>query len=264
MVLTGGEPMLQPDLVSLSHALGKAGRFVTIETAGTLLRPVHADLMSISPKRANSTPHDLIWTTRHEELRERPEVVARMTREYRYQLKYVIDTPDDVDDVDRHVQSLGGIAPSRVFLMPQGTQADEIRAKTSWLSLAASKARILRVAPAAHRTLRKSARHVKRLIEADQIQAKVAQLGRQITEDYRDRPLTVVGVLTGSLVLVSDLIRSIDLPLRVGMIQASSYRGKTTVADNLGSTSRNCPMSAGVTFSSSMTFSTPAIRSLRS
>jgi hypoxanthine phosphoribosyltransferase len=74
---------------------------------------------------------------------------------------------------------------------------------------------------------------VKRLIEADQIQAKVAQLGRQITDDYRDRPLTIVGVLTGSMVLVSDLIRSIDLPLRVGMIQASSYRGKTTVAENL-------------------------------
>jgi hypoxanthine phosphoribosyltransferase len=74
---------------------------------------------------------------------------------------------------------------------------------------------------------------VKRLIEADQIQAKVAQLGRQITEDYRDKPLTVVGVLTGSLVLVSDLIRSIDLPLRVAMIRASSYSGKTTVPGTL-------------------------------
>jgi hypoxanthine phosphoribosyltransferase len=74
---------------------------------------------------------------------------------------------------------------------------------------------------------------VKRLIEADQIQAKVAELGRQITEDYRARPLTVVGVLTGSMVLVSDLIRHIDLPLRVAMIQASSYRGKATVADKL-------------------------------
>lgn len=104
---------------------------------------------------------------------------------------------------------------------------------------------------------------MKRLIEADQIQAKVAQLGRQITDDYRDRPLTIVGVLTGSMVLVSDLIRSIDLPLRVGMIQASSYRGKTTVADNLASTSRNCRMSADDTFSSSMIFSTLAIRSRR-
>jgi len=96
-------------------------------------------LMSISPKRANSTPHDPVWTTRHEERRERPEVVAQMTRDYRYQLKYVIDTPDDVEDVDQHVQSLGGIAPSRVFLMPQGTRADEVREKNGWLSLAASK-----------------------------------------------------------------------------------------------------------------------------
>ena len=139
VVLTGGEPMLQPDLVSLSHALGRAGRFVTIETAGTVLRAVHADLMSISPKRGNSTPQDAIWTSRHEELRDRPEIVARMTRNYRYQLKYVIDSPSDVDDVDRHVRAIGGIRPSRVFLMPQGTEVEEIREKTSWLTAAASK-----------------------------------------------------------------------------------------------------------------------------
>jgi 7-carboxy-7-deazaguanine synthase len=138
VVLTGGEPMLQPDLVSLSHALGRAGRFVTIETAGTVLRAVHADLMSISPKRGNSTPQDAVWTTRHEELRDRPEIVARMTRSYRYQLKYVIDSPSDVDDVDQHVSAIGGISPSRVFLMPQGTQVEEIREKTSWLTSAAA------------------------------------------------------------------------------------------------------------------------------
>jgi hypoxanthine phosphoribosyltransferase len=74
---------------------------------------------------------------------------------------------------------------------------------------------------------------VRRLIEAAEIQAKVAQIGRQITDDYRGRPLTVIGVLTGSVILVSDLIRSIDLPLRVGMIQASSYRGKATVPDKM-------------------------------
>lgn len=70
---------------------------------------------------------------------------------------------------------------------------------------------------------------MRRLIEAADIQAKVVQLGRQIADDYRGQPLTVVGVLTGALVLVSDLIRSIDLPLRVVMIRASSYRGKATV-----------------------------------
>ena len=69
---------------------------------------------------------------------------------------------------------------------------------------------------------------MKRLIEAAEIQARVIELGRRIAEDYRDRPLTVIGVLTGSVILVSDLIRSIEQPLRVGMIQASSYRGKAT------------------------------------
>jgi hypoxanthine phosphoribosyltransferase len=69
---------------------------------------------------------------------------------------------------------------------------------------------------------------VKRLIEAAEIQERVAQLGRQITADYGGQPLTVIGILTGSLVLVSDLIRAIDLPIRVGMIRASSYVGPTT------------------------------------
>ena len=137
VVLTGGEPLLQPEIVSLSHALKQAGRFVTIETAGTVERPVHADLMSISPKRANSTPTHAVWTDRHEQLRDRADIVARMTRDYRYQLKYVIDRPEDVDDVDRHICGIGGIAPNRVFLMPQGIDADELRQKTSWLRPAA-------------------------------------------------------------------------------------------------------------------------------
>ena len=69
---------------------------------------------------------------------------------------------------------------------------------------------------------------MKRLIEAADIQERVVELGRQIAGDYGGRLLTVVGVLTGSLVLVSDLIRAIDLPVRVGMIRASSYAGRTT------------------------------------
>ncbi len=74
---------------------------------------------------------------------------------------------------------------------------------------------------------------MRRLIEAADIQARVTELGRQITTDYRGRPLTVVGVLTGSLVLVSDLIRTIELPLRVGMIRASSYAGRTTTGSDV-------------------------------
>jgi hypoxanthine phosphoribosyltransferase len=66
------------------------------------------------------------------------------------------------------------------------------------------------------------------LIEAREIQSVVTDLGRRIATEYHGQPLTVLGVLTGSIVFLADLIRSIDLPLRVGLIQASSYRGATT------------------------------------
>lgn len=82
---------------------------------------------------------------------------------------------------------------------------------------------------------------MRRLLEAAEIQARVVQLGRQITDDYRGRPLTVIGVLTGSLILVSDLIRSIELPLRVGMIEASSYRGRVTAPGEIALDARLLP-----------------------
>lgn len=66
------------------------------------------------------------------------------------------------------------------------------------------------------------------LIEATEIQKVVTNLGRRIAAEYLGEPLTVLGVLTGSIVFLADLIRTIDLPLRVGLIQASSYRGATT------------------------------------
>jgi hypoxanthine phosphoribosyltransferase len=69
---------------------------------------------------------------------------------------------------------------------------------------------------------------VKRLIDESEIRDEVARLGRRLADDYRDRPLTVLGVLTGSIILLSDLIRQIDVRLRVGLIQASSYRGRVT------------------------------------
>ena len=69
---------------------------------------------------------------------------------------------------------------------------------------------------------------MKRLIEEADIRTEVTNLGQQIAVEYRDRPLTVLGVLTGSIILLSDLIRKVDVPLRVGLIQASSYRGRTT------------------------------------
>ncbi|MGA0038996.1 MAG: phosphoribosyltransferase [Pirellulales bacterium] len=56
----------------------------------------------------------------------------------------------------------------------------------------------------------------------------IARLARRVREDLGRQPVTVVGVLTGSIVLVADLIRSLEGPVRVGMVWASSYRGTDT------------------------------------
>jgi hypoxanthine phosphoribosyltransferase len=69
---------------------------------------------------------------------------------------------------------------------------------------------------------------MKTLLAAEQIQERVAQLAEQIARDYHGRPMTIVGVLTGCLMFLADLVRHLDLSLRIGLIQASSYRGAAT------------------------------------
>jgi hypoxanthine phosphoribosyltransferase len=71
------------------------------------------------------------------------------------------------------------------------------------------------------------------LLPAERIQQRVSELARQIGADYHDRSLTIVGVLTGCLMFLADLVRQLDLPLRITLIQASSYRGTTTTPGEL-------------------------------
>src|SRR6187431_297595 len=63
------------------------------------------------------------------------------------------------------------------------------------------------------------------LLSADQIQSSVDRLAKEIREREAGRPLTVIAVLTGSIIFLSDLIRKLDMPLRVDVIQARSYAG---------------------------------------
>lgn len=71
---------------------------------------------------------------------------------------------------------------------------------------------------------------MKILIPEDQIHERVLVLAKQIEADYTGKSLTIVAVLTGSLILLADLMRQIGLPLRVALLQASSYKGETTTA----------------------------------
>jgi hypoxanthine phosphoribosyltransferase len=71
------------------------------------------------------------------------------------------------------------------------------------------------------------------LIPADRIQQRVDELARAMMADYGHQPVTIVGVLTGSLMFLADLMRRLELPLRIALIQASSYRGATTTSGEL-------------------------------
>jgi 7-carboxy-7-deazaguanine synthase len=136
VVVTGGEPMIAPSLGDLSRQLRSMGLHITIETAGTVFAEVECDLMSISPKLANSTPHERDggrWAAQHERLRWQPEVIRRLMGRYPYQLKFVIAEPGDAAEVDRMCSALGATA-EHVVLMPEGRTRERIQEKGLWLA----------------------------------------------------------------------------------------------------------------------------------
>lgn len=67
------------------------------------------------------------------------------------------------------------------------------------------------------------------LIPADDIRRRIDSMAVDIAAAYsRQEPVTIVGVLTGCLIFLSDLVRRLDLPLKIELVRASSYRGTAT------------------------------------
>ena len=137
VVITGGEPMIFADLVLLCERLRATDHHITVETAGTRFLPLHCDLMSISPKLANSIPsleRAGEWRDRHEQRRHRPAVMRQLIDTYStYQIKFVIDQPADCDEVVRYLVNYPQIPQHRVFLMPQGIDQPTLITKRQWL-----------------------------------------------------------------------------------------------------------------------------------
>ncbi len=61
-----------------------------------------------------------------------------------------------------------------------------------------------------------------------EIEEKVAELARRISEDYEDRPLILIGVLKGAFIFLSDLARNLSIPAQIDFIGASSYGSSTS------------------------------------
>ena len=137
VVFTGGEPMLSAELVRLTDACMALGRTVTIETAGTVDQAVHCDLMAISPKLPNSVPTDAVWTERHRQTRHRPDVIRALLRRYDAILKFVIDQPGDLDQVQQYLSEFPEVGGEHVWLMPQARTREQLADKSGWVAEAA-------------------------------------------------------------------------------------------------------------------------------
>ncbi|MFY9726239.1 MAG: 7-carboxy-7-deazaguanine synthase QueE [Bryobacteraceae bacterium] len=132
VVITGGEPMIQAEIVPLTERLRVQGLHITIETAGTVFQPVACDLMSISPKLSNSTPKGS-FAEPHDRLRIQPAVLAELMARYDYQLKFVVENPADLEEIRALMEALHA-PPERVILMPEGTEHAKLAERGLWLA----------------------------------------------------------------------------------------------------------------------------------
>jgi 7-carboxy-7-deazaguanine synthase len=146
-VVTGGEPMMFPEVIDLCAALRARGMHVTIETAGTIARggPVLplCDLMSISPKLSSSTPAagdprdpGGVWRRRHEERRLNFAALQALLDTHLspgHQLKFVVTGPADLEEIEGVLGRLTGWAAEDVLLMPEGVTPPSQETKR-WLA----------------------------------------------------------------------------------------------------------------------------------
>jgi 7-carboxy-7-deazaguanine synthase len=138
VVVTGGEPMIMPDIVELCDALKARELHVTIETAATVYKPLKVDLASLSPKLANSTPWDRDggrFAAAHERQRINIPVIQQFIEESpEFQLKFVVSSEGDLAEIERILGQLRGWRPADVLLMPEGTDVATLDSRAGWIA----------------------------------------------------------------------------------------------------------------------------------
>ena len=138
IVLTGGEPMIMPDIAELAAAFKKENCHITIETAATVYKPIELDLASLSPKLSNSTPWEREggrFAASHEKNRINVPVIQKFIDESPdFQLKFVVCGEEDLKEIEQLLRELRDWQPSDVLLMPEGVDSATLAQRGAWLA----------------------------------------------------------------------------------------------------------------------------------
>jgi 7-carboxy-7-deazaguanine synthase len=138
VVITGGEPMIMPEIAELCELLATRGHHITIETAATVYSPVMVHLASLSPKLANSTPKTREggkFAAMHEKQRLNLGVIQQfIDSSADFQIKFVVSNQSDMDEIREVLSCLRGWLPSDVLLMPEGIDQGTLAERGGWVS----------------------------------------------------------------------------------------------------------------------------------
>ena len=130
IVLTGGEPLIQKNLDLLINELATMDFFLSLETNGTIAKPLKIDFVTLSPKLKSSVPTLTKFESMHESIRYDKEALSYWLNNYPYQLKFVVNDDSDENEISWILSDLGINDSENIYVMPQGISKIELESNS--------------------------------------------------------------------------------------------------------------------------------------
>jgi len=118
VVITGGEPMIQEGIISLTKKLKETNSHVTVETNATVRKDVFCDLISMSPKLSSSVPSDINNRKAYDKRRINIKVINYYIKNYNYQMKFVVGKESDFNEIDEILSKISNYDRTKILIMP--------------------------------------------------------------------------------------------------------------------------------------------------
>ena len=131
LVITGGEPLVNLDLLVLLNELRSSFDHITVETAGIeYVANLPIDLVSLSPKLSNSLPANDEKRKKQLEFLADSEILTDFIDNYNTQLKFVVESEIELPEIRHLLSSLPPLKSSQIMFMPQAKDKDEYASKS--------------------------------------------------------------------------------------------------------------------------------------